>query len=50
MSTVQSRMARWRKQHSVTRRDRLVRHATDEVSTGTLQQELQAFTRAQINR
>jgi len=50
MSTVQSRMARWREQHSVTRRDRLVRHATDAVSTGTLQQELQAFISAQINR
>jgi hypothetical protein len=32
------------------RRQRLVRHATDAVSTGTLQQELQASTRAQINR
>ena len=47
---MQSRMARWREQHSVTRRDRLVRHATDAVSTGTLQQELRAFTTAQINR
>jgi hypothetical protein len=47
---VQSRMARWRDRHSVTRRNRLVRHATDAVSTGTLQQQLQAFTSAQINR
>ena len=50
MSTVQSRMARWRSQHAVTRRNRLVRHATDAVSARTLQQELQAFTSAQINR
>ena len=47
---MQSRMARWREQHAVTRRDRLVRHATDAVSAETLQQELQAFTSAQINR
>jgi hypothetical protein len=50
MSMVQSRMARWRKRHAVTRRDRLVRHASDAVSTGTLQQELRAHTSAQINR
>jgi hypothetical protein len=43
-------MARWRERHSVTRRNRLVRHATDAVSTGTLQQQLQAYTSAQINR
>ncbi len=47
---MQSRMARWREQHSVTRRNRLVRYATDAVSPGTLQQELQASTSAQINR
>ena len=47
---MQSRMARWREQHAVTRRNRLVRHATEAVSTGTLQQELRALTSAQINR
>jgi hypothetical protein len=47
---VQSRIARWREQHAVARRTRLVRHATDAVSTGTLQQELRAYTSAQINR
>ncbi len=47
---MQSRMDRWRERHSVTRRNRLVRHATDAVSTGTLQQQLRAFTSAQINR
>jgi hypothetical protein len=34
----------------VTRQQRLVRHATDAVSTTTLQQELHASTQAQINR
>jgi hypothetical protein len=43
-------MARWRDRHAVTRRNRLVRHATDAVSAGTLQQELRAYTSAQINR
>jgi len=43
-------MARWHDRRSVTRRDRLVRRATDAVSPGTLQQELRAFTTAQINR
>jgi hypothetical protein len=43
-------MARWREQHAVTRRNRLVRHATDAVSAGTLQQELRAYTSTQINR
>ena len=47
---MQSRMARWRERHPVGRRTWLVRHATDAVSAGTLQQELQAFTSAQINR
>jgi hypothetical protein len=47
---VQSRMAKWRERHAVTRRSLLVRHATDAVSAGTLQQELRAFTTAQINR
>jgi hypothetical protein len=47
---VQSRMARWRERNAVTRRNRLVRHATDAVSTATLQQELRAYTSAQINR
>ena len=47
---MQSRMARWREQHAVTRRNPLVRDATDAVSTGTLQQELRAYTSAQINR
>ena len=47
---MQSRMARWREQHAVTRRNRLVRHATDAVSTGILQQELRAHTSTQINR
>jgi len=47
---MQSRMARWRARHSAARRQRLVRHATDAVSTGTLQQELQAHITAQINR
>jgi hypothetical protein len=47
---MQSRMARWRDRRSVTRRDRPVRRATDAVSAGTLQQELRAFTTAQINR
>ena len=50
MSTVQSRMAKWRERHAVTRRTRLVRHASDAVSARTLQQELQASTSAQINR
>jgi hypothetical protein len=50
VSTVQSRMARWRERHAVARRARLVRHATDAVSARTLQQELQASTNAQINR
>jgi hypothetical protein len=43
-------MARWRQRHATSRQQRLVRHATDAVSTGTLQQELQASVRAQINR
>jgi hypothetical protein len=43
-------MARWRDRHAVTRRNRLVRHATDAVSAGTLQQELRAYTSTQINR
>jgi hypothetical protein len=43
-------MARWRDRHAVTRRTRMVRHATDAVSTRILQQELQASTSAQINR
>ena len=47
---MQSRMTRWRDRRSVARRDRLVRRATDAVSAGTLQQELRAFTTAQINR
>ena len=47
---MQSRMARWHDRRSVTRRDRLVRRATDAVSAGTLQQELRAYTSAQINR
>ena len=48
--TVQSRMARWRTRSATARRQRLVHHATDAVSAGTLQQELQAFTTTQINR
>src|SRR3954466_6839067 len=36
MSTVQSRMARWRDRRSVTRRDRLGRHATDAGSGGAV--------------
>jgi hypothetical protein len=47
---VQSRMARWRERHAVARRSVPVRHATDAVSPATLQQELRAFTSAQINR
>ena len=47
---MQSRMARWRERHAVARRTRLVRHASDAVSTRTLQQELQASTSTQINR
>ena len=47
---MQSRMARWRERHAVARRTLLVRHATDAVSTRTLQQELQAHTSTQINR
>jgi hypothetical protein len=43
-------MTRWRERHAMTRRQRLVQHATDAVSAGTLQQELQASMRAQINR
>jgi hypothetical protein len=43
-------MARWRRRHAASQQQRLVRHATDAVSTGTLQQELQASLRAQINR
>jgi hypothetical protein len=50
MRTVQSRTTRWRERHATARQQRLVRHATDAVSTGTLQHELQAFTTAQINR
>jgi hypothetical protein len=50
VSTVQSRITRWRERHAVSRRARSVRHATDAVSTRTLQQELQASTSAQINR
>jgi hypothetical protein len=45
---VQSRMARWRERHAMARRVRNVRHATDAVSPGTLQDELQAFARTQI--
>jgi hypothetical protein len=47
---VQFRMAKRREQRAVTRRSRVVRHATDAVSPETLQHELQAFTSAQINR
>jgi hypothetical protein len=47
---VQSRMAKWRERHSTARRQRLVRHATDAVSSRTLQQELGAHLTAQINR
>ena len=47
---MQSRMARWRDRHATTRRQRVVQHATDAVSTGTLQQQLQAALSAQINR
>jgi hypothetical protein len=50
MSTVQSRIARWRQRHAATRQQRLVRHATEAVSTATLQQELHASMQAQINR
>jgi hypothetical protein len=47
---VQSRMTRWRERHAMARRQRLVRHATDAVSTRTLQHELRAHMTAQINR
>ena len=47
---MQSRMARWRDRHATTRRQRVVQHATDAVSTGTLQQQLHAALSAQINR
>ena len=45
-----SRMAKWRERHATTRRDREVRRAIDAVSPGTLQNELTAFARTQINR
>ena len=45
---MQSRMARWRERHAMTRRERNVRHASDAVSPGTLQDELQALARTQI--
>ena len=47
---MQSRMAKWRERHATARRERSVRHAIDAVSPGTLQDELQTFTRTQTNR
>jgi hypothetical protein len=50
MSTVQSRMTKWRERHATARRQRNVRRAIDVVTPGTLQDELQAFARTQTNR
>ncbi len=45
-----SRMAKWRERHAETRRERQVRRAIDAVSPGTMQEELAAVARSQINR
>jgi hypothetical protein len=42
-------MDKWRERHAA-RRVRSVRRAMDAVSAGTLQDELQTFSRTQTNR
>ena len=47
---MKSYVAKWRRRHSATRRDRKVTRAIDAVSPGTLQNEARAFAQTQFNR